>query len=243
MNKYFMAAEEGEKLDIVIYGDITSWEWLESDVSSYTLSMLISESSAREIIVHINSYGGEVSEGLAIYNALKNHSAQIKTVCDGFACSAASVVFMAGDERIMNEASLLMIHNAWTWASGNAEELRKQADDLDIISKTVAKAYEACVSIPAEELKALLDAESWISPENALEMGFATSIRQESAGSGQQYSAKAAIIRQLAEGKPCGADRKGKPGEEDPPDVPADGFRKLFDAFHKKTHPCDAEQI
>lgn len=235
MNKYFMAAEEGERLEIMIYGDITSWEWFESDVSSYTLSKLISESSAKEIIVHINSYGGEVSEGLAIYNSLKNHPAPVKTVCDGFACSAASVVFMAGDERIMNEASLLMIHNAWTWASGNAEELRKQADDLDIISKTVAKTYETCVSISAEELKTLLDAESWISPEDALEMGFATSIRQESTASGQQYSAKAAIIRQLAEGKPCEAGRREKQRGKEPPEDPANGFRKLFDAFNKKS--------
>lgn len=234
MNKYFMAAEEGEKLDIVIYGDITSWEWLESDVSSYTLSKLIRESGAKEITVRINSYGGEVSEGLAIYNALRTHPASVRTVCDGFACSAASVVFMAGDERIMNEASLLMIHNAWTWASGNAEELRKQADDLDIISKTVAKTYEVCTNISEEELKAMLDAESWIAPDDALEMGFATSVRRESGNNGQQYSAKGTIIRQLAERKPPRTG--GKEGTEktvSPPPAPVGGFRKLFDAFNK----------
>ena len=96
-----MAAQDGDTLDILIYGDITSWEQDEKDVSSYNLAQLIGKSNAKEIRVRINSYGGEVAEGLAIYNALKGHPARVTTVCDGFACSAASVVFMAGDERIM----------------------------------------------------------------------------------------------------------------------------------------------
>lgn len=239
MNKYFMATEEGEELEIIIFGDITSWEWLESDVSSYTLAKRIQESAASKITVHINSYGGEVSEALAIYNSLKAHPAHVRTVCDGFACSAASVVFMAGDERVMNASSLLMIHNAWTRASGNAAELRKQADDLDVINATVAKTYEACVKISGEELKALLDAESWIPPESALEMGFATAVAGEENGSGQ-YSAKGAIIRQLAEEKAFGGKPpEGKPPQEQPEKkpagnsdpVPVGGFRKLFGAF------------
>ena len=78
-----------------------------------------------EIEVHINSNGGAVSEGLAIYNVLKNSKAKVTTYCDGFACSPASVIFMAGDERVMNGASLLMIHDAWTYGQGNAAELRK----------------------------------------------------------------------------------------------------------------------
>lgn len=231
MDRYFMAAEEGDALEVVIYGDITSWEWIESDVSSYTLSKLIRESGAKRITVHINSYGGEVSEGLAIYNALRNHPAAIRTICDGFACSAASVVFMAGDERVMNEASLLMIHNAWTYASGNAEELRKAADDLEIISDTVAKAYEAYVKISEEELKALLDGESWIKPEDALEMGFATSIIRQVE---ERHDAARAAIRQLADGTtPRTAGKKGQETEGHPKSDDGCGFQRLFDAFHK----------
>lgn len=71
--KYFATDQHEDVLEIVIYGDITSWEWLDSDVSSYTLSKLITETDAAHIRVRINSYGGEVAEGLAIYNALKNH--------------------------------------------------------------------------------------------------------------------------------------------------------------------------
>ena len=126
--------------------------------------------------VYINSEGGEVAEGLAIYDSLLRHKAEIHTVCDGFACSAASVVFMAGISREMNAASLLMIHNAWTYAAGNAEDLRKTAEDLDEISATVKKSYSAVVNISEEELDELLADETWISPEAALQMGFATEI-------------------------------------------------------------------
>ena len=127
--KYFSLASAGRTADIFIFGDITSWEWLESDVSSYTLARAVQDLEADQINVHINSYGGEVKEGLAIYNALRALKARVKTVCDGMACSIASVIFMAGDERVMHEASLLMIHNAWASGSGNAAELRKQAEE------------------------------------------------------------------------------------------------------------------
>lgn len=175
-NKYYSLLVSGREADVYIFGDITSWEWMESDVSSYTLAREINGLDVDYINVHINSYGGEVAEGLAIYNMLKNHNAKIRTYCDGFACSVASVIFMAGDERIMNNASMLMIHNAWTYAAGNAAELRKAADDLDIITQGAVAAYMSAVNITEEELKVMLDAEKWLLPQEALEMGFATSI-------------------------------------------------------------------
>lgn len=128
--KYYSLESKNDVADLYIFGDITSWPWLESDVSASGIVNELQSLDAKEINVHINSYGGEVAEGLAIYNTLKNSGMKVTTICDGFACSAASVIFMAGDERIINEASLLMIHNAWTYANGNATELRKAAEDL-----------------------------------------------------------------------------------------------------------------
>jgi ATP-dependent Clp protease protease subunit len=176
MKKYYSLEANGSETDIYIFGDITSLEYFENDVSSYTLSKVLQTLDADTINVHINSYGGEVAEGLAIYNMLRNHKAKVRTFCDGFACSIASVIFMAGDERIMNNASLLFIHNAWTTVSGNAEQLRKEADDLDAISQGAVAAYMAAVNIPEKKLREMLDAETWILPGDALEMGFATSI-------------------------------------------------------------------
>lgn len=193
--KYYSLVKENNEANINIYGDITSWEWHESDVSNYTLSKEIEALDVDTINVYINSYGGEVAEGLAIYNNLKRHKAKIKTYCDGFACSAASVIFMAGDERVMSTASLLMIHNAWTYTSGNANDLRKQADDLDTITQASINAYMQEVNITEEELKQMLDNESWISPQDALEKGFATSIVNEKNNEKVSQSVKKSLCK------------------------------------------------
>lgn len=196
MKKYYALETNGSEADIYIFGDITSWEWFESDVSSYTLSKELQELNKDiEIInVHINSYGGEVAEGLAIYNMLKNHPAKVRAIVDGFACSIASVIFMAGDERIMNNASLLMVHNAWMYTAGNAEELRKDADDLDKITQASIEAYKSRVNISEDEIKELLDNETWILPSEALEMGFATTIVGETASEKFAASARKALF-------------------------------------------------
>lgn len=175
MNEYYMLKQLENRAEIVIYGDITSFPFLESDVSSHSLSKELAQlENVREVDVHINSYGGEVAEGLAIYNALRSCGAKIRTICDGFACSIASVVFMAGDERIMNESSLLMIHNPWTFIEGNAQRLRKEADDLEKISEASIAAYLRSVAIDRKELIEMLDAETWITPDEAIANGFAT---------------------------------------------------------------------
>ena len=213
-NKYYALVQNGKEADVYIFGDIVSWEWFESDVSSFTLAkeLQMLDADIETINVHINSYGGEVAEGLAIYNTLKNHKAKVRTYCDGFACSAASVVFMAGDERIMNAASLLMVHNAWMWTYGNANELRKDADDLEKITQASIEAYKISVTISEDEIKELLDNETWVLPSEALEWGFATSINGEAAGSKAAASAKKALFnlvkqtrnrqQELAESKP-----------------------------------------
>lgn len=228
--KYFSLQQAEKKADIYIFGDITSWEWLESDVSSYTLARTIQSLDADEITVHINSYGGEVAEGLAIHNSLKNSKAKIRTVCDGFACSAASVVFMAGEERMMNPASLLMIHNAWSYASGNAAELRKAADDLDAISKTAAEAYRARINLSDEELAELLDNETWIVPKDAVDWGFATGILEDEQAAGINQSARTSVYQALT-GK-LAPRQQPEPPEETPPAEPA--HNAIFEMFGGK---------
>ena len=178
MKKYYSMYQQGKTADIHIYGDITSWEWMDSDVSSYTLSKELQElNDVDNINVYINSYGGEVSEGLAIYNALKRHKAKITTIVDGFACSIASVIFAAGDERVVSNTSLLMIHNAWCGARGNSDELRKQADDLEIINQSSINAYLNIVNIDEDAIKTMMNDETWLNGNDALPHGFATEVR------------------------------------------------------------------
>ena len=180
MNKqYYSLQKSDNEANIVIYGNISSWSWNERNTSAYNLSKQLEDLDVDFINIYINSYGGEVAEGLAIYNTLKRHKATVRTYCDGFACSIASVIFMAGDERIMSNASLLMIHNAWTNISGNANELRKQADDLEKITQASINVYLQDVNISEEELRQLLDNETWLTPQEAFEKGFATTITNE----------------------------------------------------------------
>lgn len=176
--KFFQLTQKDDSTaDLYIFGDIEKWAYEPvGEQSGVTIVNQLKALTAKNINVHINSYGGDVSEGLAIYNVLREHPAKVTTICDGFACSAASVVFMAGDERIMSPASLLMIHNAWTIAMGNAEALRKTADDIEIITQASIEAYKRAATISEGEIKALMDAETWILPKDAVSYGFATGI-------------------------------------------------------------------
>lgn len=197
--QYFQLVTAGNTANLNIYGEITSYPWLDSDVSAANLSAQLAEmQGVTNINVFINSYGGEVAEGLAIYNALKRHPAQVTTYCDGFACSIASVIFMAGDERVMGNPSRLMIHDAWTSVWGaNADELRKQADDLDNITNASVKAYMQHINITEEELRAKMKAESWLTEEEALEMGFATRIDEPEETEKPSQSARKRVFDML----------------------------------------------
>lgn len=179
-NKYFNLETSGTEGNLYIYGDITSWPWSENDVSSYNLSKQLEELSGIDNLnVYINSYGGEVGEGLAIYNSLKRFKGKVKTYADGFVCSIASVIFMVGEERIMNKASALLIHNAWSYESGDANALRKAADDLDVINNLSVQLYLEKINLTEEKLREYLDKETWINAEDALSYGFATSIEEK----------------------------------------------------------------
>lgn len=218
--------EESKEADIYIYGDITSWEWDESDVSSFTLSKDLQAlpDDIQIINVYINSYGGEVAEGLAIYSALKRHKAKVKTYCDGFAASIASVIFSAGDERIMSNASLLFIHNAWSYASGDANAMNKAAEDLAKITQASIEAYKEVVNLSEEKLKELMDAETWLSPAECIEMGFATQIVSDSNSSPAQSAQKA--IQQILL-----ASQKEAIENPDPPETtePAEKTNVMFE--------------
>lgn len=192
MSKFYNLVQNGKSMELYLFGDICTEKWSETDVTAKSIVEQIKGADVDEITVRIASYGGEVQAGVAIYNILKAHKAKVTTICDSFACSIASVIFMAGDERIMNEASLLMIHNAWTLTQGNADELRKQADDLDKITQLSVEAYKAHSSLSEEEIKELMNNETWILPSEALAYGFATSIK-----AGDNSNAKQNAFKQL----------------------------------------------
>ena len=158
MKKFYQINEATEKhsADIIIYGEITSWKWLPSDVDAFSIINEINALNVDNINVYINSPGGEVGEAIAIYTALKRHKAKVTTYCDGFACSAASIIFVAGDERIIGKLGMLMVHNCMSYAGyANADELRKIADDTEKINQASIEAYKAVCSVDENKIKEL----------------------------------------------------------------------------------------
>lgn len=163
--------------DIYIYGDIWDSWWSDETNSAICLKdKLLELGDISEINLHINSLGGDVFEGLAMFNLLKQHKATVKVYIDGIAASIASVIAMAGDEIYMPKNSMMMIHNCWTYECGNAKDLRKAADDLDKIMEASIESYLSKVNIERDELVDLLDGETWLTAQECLEKGFCTKI-------------------------------------------------------------------
>lgn len=174
MPRAVMVQKEQNKGKIIIHQDIGDTWWTEYGCEEFTRD-IEALGDVTEIDVHINSDGGEVAAATAIYNQLRAHKATVTTYVDGIAASAASLIFMAGDNRIMRPASILMIHNPGILASGTSDKLRAAADYLDKLKEAVLTAYNRA-TISESEISKLMDNETWMTANEALEKGFATKI-------------------------------------------------------------------
>ena len=176
-------------IQLYIYGyvegdnyDFWTGERIESDTSAeHFREELAKYPNAEEIEIYINSMGGDVVEGTAIYNQLKRHPAKKTVYVDGFAASIASVIAMAGDEVIMPANTLMMVHNMTWGVYGNPAQLRKAADDLDVINGTGREAYllKAGDKLTRERLTEMMDAETWLPARECVELGLADRLAEE----------------------------------------------------------------
>lgn len=183
------------KISLYIYGDVEgdSYDWWTGDViesetsANHFRNELAKYPNAQQIDIFINSYGGSVFEGTAIYNQLKRHTAHKTVYIDGFACSIASVIAMAGDEIVMPRNALMMIHNMWMGVYGNATELRKAADDLDIINAAGRAAYleRAGEKLSEDQLVGMMDDETWLTAAQCIEYGLADRYAEQDADMSQ----------------------------------------------------------
>lgn len=162
-------------LDIHIRSAISKWE---EDFGVSKLDKLLGNSAYDTIDIYLNSPGGSVYEGLAIYNTLKRQKAHKRVFIDGCACSIASIIAMAGDEIIMYKSSIMMIHNAFTYAMGNFKELRKIADDLEIINTSLSEIYMDKTTQDKAVISELMDKETYLNAEKCLSYGFCTRIEE-----------------------------------------------------------------
>lgn len=178
MHKWYEIQARGErKAELLIYGDIGE-AWNEESITAKSLVHDLQAIQAHKITVRINSFGGSVPDGIAIFNALRRHGAHITTEVDGVAVSIASLIFMAGDVRRMAANALLMIHAPWVnGATGNADKLRSTADLLDRSAAAMADGYTRSGMSREEALALLSDGlDHWYGPEEALAANLAHEI-------------------------------------------------------------------
>lgn len=168
--------------EMYIYGDIVRYRWDDSDTSAQSFKKdLDALGDIHTLNLYINSPGGSVFEGVAIYNILKRHKAKINVHIDALAASIASVIAMAGDTITMPSNSMMMIHNPWTITWGNAAELRKVAEDLDRIGVSMKQTYldRTGDKLTEDRLTELLDAETWLSAQECFDLGLCDVVGEE----------------------------------------------------------------
>lgn len=229
--------------EIYLYGDVESdgW-WSDSETSAKSFKDRLEElKDITQINLHINSLGGDVIEGIAIFNLLKQHPAKINVYIDGFACSIASVIAMAGDTVCMPKNTMMMIHNCWSHVVGNAKEMRKTADDLEKIMETSIESYLSKINISREELVELLDNETWLTAEECYQKGFADELLPISEKSTQQSATR--IIEKILEDNRKLREEKNNITIELDEKKLEDAFDKAMNKFIKEKEENDENKI
>lgn len=160
---------------ISIYDSIGSDGWTDG-VTAKRISAALRSIGSRDVTVSINSPGGDFFEGIAIYNLLREHPHKVTVKVVGLAASAASIIAMAGDDIQVAKSGFLMIHNAWAFAVGNKNDLRETATILDEFDGAMADIYASATGIATEDIVKMMDEETWLSGQSAVEKGFASSL-------------------------------------------------------------------
>jgi ATP-dependent protease ClpP protease subunit len=224
-NRDIHAKDDGDSINIYStvgdYGDGTG-------MTAKIVSSVLRKSNG-SVRVNINSAGGDFFEGVAIYNMLKEYDGEVKVKIVGLAASAASIIAMAADELEIAESGFMMIHNAWTIAIGNKDDMEEVAAMLGKFDESMAKLYADFSGHDVKSIKKMMAAETWLSGKEAVEMGLATSLLESDeitedkgkmpeamkkldailASRGVPRSERRALIKEM--GKPCAAEEDTKP--------------------------------
>lgn len=172
------AQEQDTKAEIIIYSDIGS-SWWSDGVSAKSFSDELDQlpKTVTEISVRLNSPGGDVFDGMTIYNRLKQHKAKVIVHVDGMAASIASIIMLAGDEVIMGEGAMIMIHKPWTGVWGNSDVLDHTSETLLQLEDQMTTIYmRRAKKLSREEIRNMLRDETWFGAEDAIKWGFADKV-------------------------------------------------------------------
>jgi ATP-dependent Clp protease protease subunit len=165
--------------EIFLYGIITDEKWFDEDVTpSWFKDQIAKLKDFKNINLYINSPGGGVFAGMTIYNIINRLTSKVTAYIDGLAASIASVIPMAADIIVMPKNAMMMIHNPWSAVAGDAAFFRKEADMLDRVKTAIVSTYKEKTNKKEDEISALMDAETWMTGEEAKKGGF-TDVLEE----------------------------------------------------------------
>lgn len=182
MNKFWNfknQADDPSVGELFIFGDIANETWWGDEVTpKQFVEDLQALGDIGTLKVFINSPGGDAFAGQTIHSILRRHPAKVHVHIDGLAASAASIIAVAGDTVTMPTNSMMMIHDAWTIAMGDANEFRKVVEMLDKVKEAIVAAYQHKTDLSAEEISDLMTAVTWMTAEDAVSMGFADEVEE-----------------------------------------------------------------
>lgn len=190
-------AKEDEERSISIYDVIGFDYWTGEGVTAKRIAGILRALGGGPVTVNINSPGGDLFEGMAIYNLLREHKGEITVKVIGLAASAASIIAMAGDTVQVARAGFLMIHNTWVMAVGNRNDLREIAETLEPFDRAMADIYAARTGGDAKAMGKLMDAETWIGGSDAVERGFADELLPSDQIEQKGGKASASAVRRI----------------------------------------------
>lgn len=168
---------KNDNATIEILGSIGE-SWFDEGTTLSTVKNQIEQLSARNVTVKISSLGGDAFEGLAIHDLLKSSKKKVTAEIIGATASAATIVAMGADKVKISENALFLVHNAWTIAQGNADDLKKQAENLETVDNRMAAIYVAKTGKSEEEIRSLMKEDKWIDSNEAKEFGFVDEITE-----------------------------------------------------------------
>ena len=175
MHKFWNFTEDDSGRTLRIEGQIADETWFGDEVTPQVFKNDLHAGSG-DITLWINSPGGDVFAAAQIYNMLMDYKGDVHVVIDGLAASAASVIAMAGTTVSMSPVAMMMIHNPWTVAQGEAKDMQKVIEMLGEIKESIINAYELRTGLSRTKLSHLMDSESWFNAKKAVELGFADKI-------------------------------------------------------------------
>lgn len=173
LDKWHPRAAESDRNVISVYDVIGEDPWSGEGITARRIAGVLRSVGTKAVTVNVNSPGGDMFEGLAIYNLLREHPAEVTVRVMGLAASAASIIAMAGDKIEMGLGSMMMIHNSWGLVMGNQNDMREAADTFTEFDAAMADIYAARTGADRGDIEAMMNAETWLRAERAIDAGFA----------------------------------------------------------------------